>query len=208
MSGQQVVRDVAYCPHCGNESQQQVNSSYSRYDPPGSFTNYVLVFCDTCKAPLLYQSDPDLAGQVNSGRKIARSDGFTLDDKILLWPKAGTLHWSVPERIRAVYEEAAAIKRRAPNAFANQIRRALEVLCHDRGANGRTLDASLRQLSANGEIPAPLADMTDVLRLFGNMGSHAAEVAVGPEHVYVAPNRVIEVRAQLDKLRNQSKSDA
>jgi hypothetical protein len=136
----------------------------------------------------------------------------------LVWPQTITLHHSVPQRIRDVYEEATRIKQRAPNAFANQIRRSLEALCNDRGAAGRDLKDKLRQLSERGEIPSVLAEMTDVLRLFGNLGSHDDEVSVGPEYVgiiddffraiveyvYVAPHRVSEVRTQLAAARSAS----
>ena len=57
--------------------------------------------------------------------------------------------------------------------------------------------------------------MTDILRMLGNIGSHAADESVEPEYVdaideffravveyvYVAPYRVNEVRAQLDYAR-------
>jgi glutamate-1-semialdehyde aminotransferase len=116
--------------------------------------------------------------------------------------------------VRRCYEEAAAIQRLAPNAFANQIRRALEALCRDRSAAGNTLAANLRDLAARGEIPAVLAEMTDILRLFGNIGSHADEANVEAgdvdaideffravvEYVYVAPHRVSEVRARVEQV--------
>ena len=203
---------IAFCPHCGNDSPQRVVSQYSRFlDRKEGWVYYVLICCQTCQAPLLY----------NYGAESPGSDswGFTLDGKELLWPLAKTLHDCVPRRIKEVYEEAARVKRRAPNAFANQIRRSLEALCNDRGASGRNLNDSLRKLSEQGEIPSVLAEMSDVLRLFGNMGSHDGDISVGPEqvdviddffravveYVYVAPHRIDEVRAQLEGLQsNQS----
>jgi hypothetical protein len=204
---------VAYCPHCGNDSPQQVVTYYNRFRGRGEWSYYHLVFCQTCEAPLLYYCDP---------KRSKASERFTLKDKELLWPLATSLHHAVPPRIREVYEEAARVKRRAPNAFANQIRRSLEALCRDRGANGRSLNDCLRQLAANGEIPAVLAEMTDVLRLFGNMGSHDDDLSVAPvyvdviddffraivEHVYVAPYRVNEVRSQLESARRAAQAGA
>jgi hypothetical protein len=116
---QQAQRDIAYCPNCGNDSPQEFIASYSRYRPEHGFSHYTLVFCLTCQAPLLYHSDP---------KRTAATRGLALKDKELLWPQAKSLHYSVPERIRLVYEEAVRVKQRAPNAFANQIRRSLEAL--------------------------------------------------------------------------------
>jgi hypothetical protein len=135
----------------------------------------------------------------------------------LLWPQNGRLHPSVPARVQRCYEEAAAIKRRAPNAFANQIGRALESLCEDRGATKRTLAENLRELADRREIPEVLVTMTDIIRMFRNLGSHAAEESVQPddvdaiddffraviEYVYVAPFRVNEVQTRVSQLRNR-----
>jgi len=211
--GQEVQRDIAYCPHCGNDSPQEVVATHNRFGRHEGWSYFTLVFCHTCRAALLYHRDPNRSGA---------SRGFALKDHDLLWPQINGLHRSVPQRIREVYEEAARIKRRAPNAFANQIRRSLEVLCKDRGATGGSLKDSLKQLSDRGEIPSTLAEMTDVLRLLGNMGSHDHDLPVGPEYVeviddffravveyvYVAPHRVNEVRAQLETARRAARGEA
>lgn len=140
-----------------------------------------------------------------------------------MWPQPGDLHPSVPESVRRIYSEASAIKSRAPNAFANQIRRSLEALCKDRGTNKRVLAQSLKELSSRGEIPPTLADMTDVLRQLGNIGSHAGDQEIDPdyvdviddffraivEYVYIAPHKVNEFKARLDyvsKLKSGGKT--
>ena len=68
-------------------------------------------------------------------------------------PEAGHLDSSVPSAIVKVYEEAYRIKAIAPNAYAGQIRRALEAISEDRGATKGTLQARLKELSDKGEIP-------------------------------------------------------
>ena len=50
-----------------------------------------------------------------------------------MWPAKGELHAAVPDRVKEVYREAARIKKLSANGFANQIRRALEAVCKDRG---------------------------------------------------------------------------
>src|SRR5207244_12819413 len=119
------------------------------------------------------------------------------------------------EKSRRIYDGAAKIKRRSADAFANQSRRALEALCNDRGADANNLAQKLRQLSERSEIPLVLAEMTDILRLIGNIGSHNDDISVGPEfvdviddffravveYVYIAPHRVEQVRQELEKAR-------
>lgn len=172
-------REVGYCPHCGNDSpQRSVGAHSSGTDDPKGPTNYAFVVCETCDRVLLYQ-----AGYIT--RTIAQSITpiFSVKDYKLVWPNAEKLHSSVPNSVCACYVEAAGIKNRSPNGFANQIRRTLEMLCKDRGATTRILAENLKELSARGEIPSVLAEMTDVLRMLGNIGSHAAEESVEPEFV-------------------------
>jgi hypothetical protein len=100
----------------------------------------------------------------------------------------------------------------APNAFAVQIRRALEALCEDREARGSNLQKRLLDLSEKGEIPSVLAEAGDVLRLIGNMGAHASDNSVHPllaltideffraiiEYVYLAPKKMQDFREKMN----------
>jgi hypothetical protein len=136
----------------------------------------------------------------------------------LLWPESGVSHESIPEKVSTIYEEAARIKNIAPNAFAVQIRRALEAVCEDRGAQKKVLQAMLKELSDRHEIPPVLAEMTDVLRLLGNIGAHAADQSVRPsqvyaldeffravvEYVYIAPSKLKEFRERLEKIKSKT----
>src|SRR5205823_1359429 len=142
--------------------------------------------------------------------EILEEKNFTQGD--LVFPPSGELHKSVPERVAKIYKEAARIKNLAPNAFAVQIRRALEALCEDRGAQKGVLQKQLKELAERGEIPTKLAELTDVLRLVGNIGAHASDEEVKPwqvyamdeffrtviEYVYVAPGKLNEYKESLD----------
>jgi len=99
-------------------------------------------------------------------------EGFA--DAVLLWPKFG-LNKAVPERIRDIYDEASRIEHTAPNAFAGQIRRALEAICSERGATKGTLVENIQELANRGEIPKTLVEASDLLRLIGNIGVHASD---------------------------------
>jgi hypothetical protein len=160
---------------------------------------YFVVVCETCDELLLYQAFLE----------VPEDKDFHLAD--LIWPDPGVLHRAVPESVADCYVEAARIKNLAPNAFAVQIRRALEALCDDRSAKKGALQRRLTDLASRGEIPPVLAEMTDVLRLLGNIGAHAAHQSVKPghvraiddffravvEYVYVAPSRLKEFRERL-----------
>lgn len=207
---QEIPSDIAYCPHCGNNAVQLATGTQVGGNEP-DVMNYWFTICTTCKHALLYRAKQDRSERPTMQSLLAPKR-FTFSDKEMVWPNAGNLHKSVPESVRSCYQEASLVKSRSANAFANQIRRSLEFVCRDRNANGRTLNDQLRDLRDKGEIPPVLTEMTDILRMLGNMGSHADVEGVDPvyvdaideffravvEYVYVAPHRVNEVRTQMD----------
>jgi hypothetical protein len=121
----------------------------------------------------------------------------------------------VPRRVQSLYEEIAPLRHIAPNAFVGQIRRALEFICHEQNANGRTLFEKLRDLTSRGTFPGHFADVTDLMRNVGNLGAHVGERDVDiwdaeliddffrlvVEYVYVTPSKIERLRQRLD-MRN------
>lgn len=192
---------VAYCPHCGNTAPQEFGPLFTCPGPEEDETIVcALTQCSTCEYVLLYEE--------------LRDDEFIeLADATLLWPEAGRLHNAVPEKVRESYQKAVRLKPIHPPAFANQIGVALERMCKDQGATGRSLADKLRDLRNREILPATLAEMTEKVRVFRNLGSHADDDdEVTPadadaideffravvEYVYVAPHRVAEVKKRLD----------
>ena len=215
----QETRSVAFCPHCGNNAPQQLihrqhvsETAWILRDEEGRDEKseldaiYFVATCETCQGILLYAAFDEYP------------DDHDFYRTNLLWPESGVSHESVPEKVSTIYEEAARIKSLAPNAFAVQIRRALEAVCEDRGAKKGVLAAMLKELSERGDIPPVLAEMTDVLRLLGNIGAHAADQSVRPsqvyaldeffraviEYVYVAPSKLKDFRERLARFKTKS----
>ena len=209
------IRKINFCPHCGNKSPQKLlfnqettGTGWMIHD--GEEVEFDVVYfvasCDTCNHILVYQAVDD----------IPERNFFTSAD--LVYPNSGELHSSVPKAISNIYNEALRIKNLAPNAYAVQIRRALEALCEDRGAKSGTLNKMLSDLSAKGEIPSTLAEATDLLRLLGNIGAHASDISVQPwqvytldeffraivEYVYVAPSKIKKFREGLSKFSSKT----
>jgi hypothetical protein len=204
------VRNIAYCPHCGNRAPQEMIHT-QRYlertwgvdgkeSEPSSWSMFVAV-CHTCNQILLYENLGDQADPEDFSRCE------------LVFPRPAYLDISVPREIAAIYEEAVRIKELTPNAFAVQIRRALEALSVDKGIKKGSLQVQLNELSKNGDIPPNLAKASDLLRMLGNVGAHASEQSVHPllanamdeffraviEYVYVAPKRLHQFQNQMDK---------
>ena len=82
-------------------------------------------------------------------------------------------------------------------------------------------EGRLGELADRGEIPTTLAEVTDVLRLLGNVGAHAAEESIKPwqvnaideffravvEYVYVAPSKLKEFRESLSIFKTKKAAE-
>lgn len=174
------IRKVAFCPHCGHPSPQQhihtQNYQDYKYSRGGNFSNknipcacYVAA-CETCNKILLYLAYND----------IKEDNHFHLAK--LIWPEPGVLDKSVPITITKLYTTATRLKK-DPDAFAVRIRQALEEICKDRGVKKEGLWQSLKELASQGDIPPLLVEMTEVIRLLGNVGAHT--IGVKQKHVPV-----------------------
>ena len=114
---------------------------------------------------------------------------------------------NVPSRITSTLEEA--ISCRSEGAFvaaAIMIRRTLEELCEDKGANGANLKERIAALRANVVLPSELFAAMDELRLLGNDAAHIeAKVydSIGKEEVdlgLLLTKEILKAVYQLDDL--------
>lgn len=117
----------------------------------------------------------------------------------------------VPDRITKLYEEIWPLRHIAPSAFAGQIRRVLEFICHDQKARGKNLAQQLKDLVTRGALPGHFAETTDLMRHIGNLGAHAGEKNIDfwdaellddffrfvVEYVYIAPSRIERLKRRL-----------
>jgi len=207
------------CPHCGNKAPQRLvlmqltesstlDSDWNELPAPAA---WYIAICEACSNVLVY------CGWAEGC--IPEEDHFLHHLTILMWPKSEALHPAVPKPIVAIYKEAHRIKEIAPNAFAVQIRRALEAVCDDQGVSKGTLYKRIVDLVNKGIVPTVFGEAADLLRAVGNMGAHAGDVQVHPwlvsavddlflavvEYVYIAPKKVEDFRQRLDDYRRKVK---
>jgi hypothetical protein len=123
----------------------------------------------------------------------------------------------VPKHILKLYEEIWPLRHIAPSAFAGQIRRGLEFICKDQKAEGAALFQQLKNLTSRGVFPGAFAELTDLMRQIGNLGSHATEREVDfwdaellddffrsiVEYVYIMPSKIARL-----KQRGVTKSES
>ncbi|WP_163102267.1 DUF4145 domain-containing protein [Peribacillus alkalitolerans] len=206
------------CLHCGNETIMEVSAKvnekeyeymyddYHGEDVPVAtyYTTYTLYKCPVCskitlKSVEAFDADTDHRGRVNEYENI-------------LYPvQTGDLKF-VPERIKGAYESALKTKNVDRVMCAIGLRRTLEMLCHDQGAEGRTLYNRLVDLSEKAIIPKVLDKVSHLIRDLGNSAAHAEDVEFDMhvindlirftriilDYVYVIPKELRRIQEQFD----------
>lgn len=198
------------CPHCGNTTTYSIlHQEESNYietcdptDPQGHLvpTQYFLISCASCSDISLFI-------------KTWYDDGDIEDffDAHLCYPADRPVH-DLPARVMKAYEEARKVEKRSATAYVGQLRRALEAMCNEQGAQGKTLYLKIKDLAAKNIIPQRLCDLAHMLRELGNVGSHDTEYELDDnevrilkdffhtmvEYVYIGPAKLARLKASID----------
>jgi len=201
------------CGHCGNRAPLSIRArdSYvtTHEDPKCTMSwdagmVFEILACPSCHEILL-------------GRYMYHQD--FVDEGVdyeILYPVDRGLPAGLPDAVSKAYEAAQRVKNIDANAFGVLLRRAMEIVCKDRGAKGQTLSHQLHDLSQRGEIPEKLVDVANGVRHFGNVGAHAGsgdlsatEVSILDdltravlEYVYSAPLLAKRAEERLRQLKS------
>ena len=206
----QEYSDVLVCGHCGNRAPMYLRAFYEQQlsDDPGfeASSTFQLLECPSCEKISLVD--------------ILWHDSMEPEDVVteVIYPAADKLPQGLPEAVLKAYEAALKVKRIDANAFGVLLGRVLELVCEDRGAEGRSLHERLKALSTKGEIPSKLVEVGASLRQLRNVGAHAVlgdlsrrEVPVLEglarailEYVYTAPLLVMRADNRLKRLKKRS----
>jgi hypothetical protein len=213
---------IIVCYHCGNRTpHRQLNMHVGRvvyehigddkYEKPFVFFSLA---CGTCEGLSVFggfENDAFSGPSSESPNPLSFRRLYPRGPDVQPPEHTVTPSSPIPEPVRRAYDDAWPLRHINPTAFANQIRRALEFVCKDRGATGRTLAEQLRDLSRRAVFPAELADTGDLLRQLGNIGSHASDHRIDMwdaeladelfrmilQYVYLVPAHVTRMKERL-----------
>jgi len=172
---------VLRCYDCGNETKQILvnhHISYILYDENRidgkreKFNNsfhYLSYECSTCSGLNIiggFENEIELE-LGNFKRLFPVGPNLRIPDHHLLEKTQ-----PIPDEIIKIYEEIWFLRKQVPNAFANQIRKCLEMICNDNGAKGNTLNDKLKDLKNMGLLPGTNEELVKIIREVGNLGSH------------------------------------
>ena len=153
------------CPSCGAIARQQwIDSTWDlRSSSSSSNKNLIAVgTCDHCEKKSLWLSGT------------------------MLYPDTGRApqpNPDLPQTVKPIYMEAAAISTKSPRGAAALLRLAIQVLCSELGGKGRDINADIALLVGKG-LPERVQQALDIVRVTGNHAVHPGQIDVDdPEAV-------------------------
>lgn len=210
-------QEIFLCCHCGNRTPHSRVFEHTgsvlyevierRYYEPFNFHCYV---CGTCSGlSLLGCFAHEKPEQDDDAPPLPRL--YPIGPDIDPPPHTVSGKNPIPLSVRHAFRQAWPLRHTAPAAFANQIRRTLEFICEDQQAQGKNLYQQLEDLASKGVFPGGLADIATLVRMLGNIGSHASEKEISIwdaelldalfrmllEYVYLGPARVKRLKARM-----------
>jgi len=158
-------RLAVVCHSCGYPSSAYIAGKITGEDDDGLF-ELSLIRCEHCDAASVVRQDE--AGEA-----------FPVE----VWPRGPrTLDEQIPAGIRqSVTEARNCFGAGSYLATAVLVRRSIEGLCADQGANHKTLHRALQDLVGREVIDARLLEWADGLRVLGNIGAHFTKQSVSKQ---------------------------
>lgn len=168
------------CWHCGNKGLLAVVGKHEQHfyteDEPGnrfsSFFHEVmywyLLSCPVCQKITLFQKYTSDAHMDETGKQLYEEE--------ILYPETQLDFVGVPEKIKAAFESALKIKSIDTSLCVLSLRRTLELICRDKGADGNNLDSLVKDLVGKNILPLGFDHACALIRQLGNQAAHAKEV--------------------------------
>lgn len=203
------------CQHCGNKAPSWViytgicvdSDDEERAGQNAFRVKYWLTKCSTCTDISLYATNSEYGSL----------EEFDLAE--LCYPHKQIFGSGVPKSVLQEYDEAAKVEKISTNAYAVMLRRALEAVCKDKKAKGKSLHNMLLDLADKKIIPDKLAEISQTLRTLGNTGAHHGDTEIDKhevrimkeffismiEYVYVAPRKLERLKRSIARKTAEAK---
>jgi hypothetical protein len=217
--------EILVCYHCANTVPQRRVASYRGQQLYEHYNDerfnedfaYDLYQCPTCQGISIYGGFVEYPKfETLSERRIYPRGSHLLPER----HKIASAE-CVPQHIIKLYEKIWPLRHVAPDAFAAQVRRALEFICRDQNAKGDNLFQQLKDLVARGTFPGYFAEITNLMRNVGNLAAHAGEQDIDfwdaellddffrsvVEYVYIAPSKIERLKQRTSSRKAPSREE-
>ena len=210
---------VHTCFHCGNTGlMNYVGNTYWTYDEVERNAlgdviyvvqiehEYWHVFeCPVCHKPVLIS---EYCFDAQESRPEIKTE----------YPTIAVSRDGVPKNIYSAFESAVKTKGIDYSICLLSLRRVLEMICKDKGAEGRDLEKKIDDLIEQNILPSMIEDACWIIRQMGNDAAHADKIAVYTydieqvigyvatiiDYLYSLPYRVEKMK---QKIKDRKKKD-
>lgn len=223
------IEKVLVCFHCGNKTAMKEIAKYTHKDTdeiwnysisinePIDFVTFTKVWhlflCPVCINVTLVEHEYNTEELAPNGKPLSNEE--------IIYPFKAIQQNNIPEGVSRAFESALKTRQIDGTICAIAIRRTLEMMCKDRGGEGKTLYDKLKSLSEKGILPPILNEMASVLRIIGNSTAHADETNFSQDlvssmieftqiildYVYNLPKQIEQVQNSLSKLLTTSSNE-
>lgn len=209
---------IEECRHCGNKTKLDIVEKYTEYgDPEFDYRwekNWLMLKCCACGKISL--------GSIYSGEDtiISYSNGeYEYDETYTTHFPIETYNGTnVPEKVNDAFSSALKVHYVDNVICLIALRRTLEIICKDNGANGKTLEKKILDLTQKCVFPKVINEASDILRILGNEAAHGDDVNYDErimqeminftqiiiEYVYVIPFRINHIKSKLISKSNSN----
>lgn len=184
MSVTETKQVIENCYHCGNKGLLNIVGSHTEKfggyfinengeqdnDLSESFT-WLMLSCPVCRFITLKQN------YTNECYYDPRSDTQMFDYEVLYPENKINLH-NVPKDIASSFEAALKIRNINSDLTLISLRKTLELICNEKKATGKTLDAKIQDLINSNIFPKEFKDASWIIRKLGNEAAHSNETTV------------------------------
>lgn len=206
---------VLQCYYCGNSTLMDLVGEHKyKWDEDDGYYgyfNYQMYACPVCGKVTFFQQYWD------SAQSYYYSDGKVEDiiDEEILYPINTFQGDYLPQKVKEAYEAALKTRNLDSAVCAMSLRRTLEIICKEKGAEGHTLWHKIEDLSNKGILPIELKHASTITKTYGNMGAHDADVSIHNfeleriiefvkyliDYLYILPSKLSAIQEQLEKKK-------
>jgi hypothetical protein len=221
------IEKVLTCYHCGNKTSMKRVAGHQykdhdeiwdySYDPykPVSVITFVkewhLFLCPVCINVTLEH--------VHYNSEEIEPNGAPYISEELIYPFQTMEENNIPNNVAGAFEAALKVRQIDGAICAIAIRRTLEMMCKDKGEEGKNLYLMLKSLSDKGILPPIINNMASVLRVIGNAAAHADEekfshdlvpsmidfTKIILDYVYNLPKQIEQIQDRISKKSGEAR---